>query len=142
MPDVTLAIIEGREAGREFLVTRTIVIGRDPGADVVIADSDVSLKHASLMLVDGGIAVEDLGSTNGTFVNDQRVNESHKLQAGDRIRLGTTVLEVRAPASTPTEAGAEGRQATRVRQIPTMVPPAVAATEVTASERRITRTRV
>src|SRR5437870_4931121 len=119
MPHVTLAIVEGQEAGREFSVTQTTVIGRDPGADLVIPDSNVSLKHASLVLVDGGIAVEDLGSTNGTFVNDQQVTESHKLQPGDRIRLGTTVLEVRAPAPAPAEAGGEDRQATRVREIPT-----------------------
>src|SRR6266545_7455953 len=139
-----LAIIEGRETGREFSVTQRAVIGRDLGADVVIPDSDISGKHAALVLVDGGIAVEDLGSTGGTFVNDQRVRGSYKLEAGDRIRLGTTVLEVRTatPAPAAAEAGREDRQRTRVRQIETVVPPTLAATEVTPSERRITRTRV
>ena len=98
---VTLAIVEGRDAGQQFPLTGTMLIGRDPSADLVIADSEVSTRHASLLLVDGGAAVEDLDSTNGTFVNGQRVTGSQQLRAGDRIQLGATVLEVRG-ASAPT----------------------------------------
>ena len=100
---VTLAIVEGRDAGQQFPLTGTMLIGRDPSADLVIADSEVSTRHASLLLVDGGAAVEDLDSTNGTFVNGQRVTGSQQLRAGDRIQLGATVLEVQgasAPAAT------------------------------------------
>ena len=129
MPQVTLAIVEGREAGREFPVTGTTVIGRDPGADVVLEDTEVSTKHASFMLSDGGVAVEDLDSTNGTFVNGRRVTGSHQLQTGDRIQLGTTVVEIRgiAPAQAPAQPADRpaaqqvvpaAQQATRARQIP------------------------
>ena len=88
------------------------MIGRDPSADVVIEDPEVSSKHASFVLVDGGAAVEDLGSTNGTFVNEQQVTGSHRLQAGDRIRVATTVLELRGLAPPPA-AAAEPAPSTR-----------------------------
>jgi len=120
----TLAIVEGSDAGREFPVTGPTLVGRGPDADVVVADTEVSTKHASFMPADGGIAVEDLGSTNGTFVNGQRLSGSHQLQAGDRVQVGTTVLELRglAPAgpaaedATPAPVGPQ--QATRAKQIP------------------------
>jgi ABC-2 type transport system ATP-binding protein len=122
-----LAIVEGREAGREFALTGSLLVGRDPGADVVVDDSEASARHASFVLVDGGVAVEDLGSTNGTFVNGRRVSGSQRLAAGDRVQLGNTVVEVRglAPAPAPAAAGEgvvgpAGLQVTRVRQIPTL----------------------
>jgi ABC-2 type transport system ATP-binding protein len=144
VPHTTVAIIEGQEAGREFSVTGRTLIGRDPGADVVIADFEVSPQHASFVLVDGGIAVEDLGSTSGTFVNGQRVTGSHELQAGDRIQLGATVLEVRPPTSAPAEAepGPQARQATRVTPIPRVPPtPTAAATKADSAARRPSRAR-
>jgi ABC-2 type transport system ATP-binding protein len=123
-----LAIVEGPDAGREFPVTRTALIGRDPGADVVVADSEVSTKHASFVPSDGGVAVEDHASTNGTFVNGERVTGSRRLQAGDRVKVGNTVLEVRIPAPAPPAAPAPAAapvspaavQATRIRRIPTV----------------------
>ena len=117
-----LAIVEGGEAGREFPLTGTVLIGRDPEADVVVADSEASGRHASFVLVDGGVVVEDLGSTNGTFVNGRRVSGSQRLAAGDRVQLGNTVLEVRglAPPAVSAQPLVEGLQPTRVRQIPTL----------------------
>jgi ABC-2 type transport system ATP-binding protein len=142
VPHFTLAIIEGREAGRELTVTRATVIGRDPGADLVIRDSEISPEHASLMVLVSGIAVEDLGSASGTFVNGQRVTGQHQLQAGDRIKLGATMLEVRAPGPTAGEAEstAAARQVTRVRKAPP-VPPPPAGTEVRPAPRSVTRTK-
>ncbi|MEA2271416.1 MAG: type transport system ATP-binding protein [Solirubrobacteraceae bacterium] len=128
MSNPVLAIVEGPDAGREFPVTRTALIGRDPGADVVVADSEVSTKHASFVPSDGGVAVEDHASTNGTFVNGERVTGSRRLQAGDRVKVGNTVLEVRIPAPAPPAAPAPAAapvspaavQATRIRRIPTV----------------------
>jgi ABC-2 type transport system ATP-binding protein len=141
VPHVTLAIIEGLEAGQEFTVTRATLIGRDPGADVVIADSEVAPQHASFVLVGGGIAVEDLGSTTGTFVNGGRVTGSHPLRSGDRIQLGATVLEVRAatPASAEVE-GDAGSRLTRIRETPPL-PPTPAQSESGRPARRVTRTK-
>jgi ABC-2 type transport system ATP-binding protein len=125
VPQVTLAIIEGSEAGREFPVTKQTVIGRDPAADLVIADSGVSTKHASFVPADGGLTVQDLGSRNGTFVNDQRLSASQLLQPGDRVQLGSTVLEVRGEAPPPAPAAAPAASAppppvNRPREIPTL----------------------
>jgi ABC-2 type transport system ATP-binding protein len=126
--EMTLAIVEGEGAGREYPLTGPVLIGRDPNADVVVADDEVSTRHASFMVVDGGAAVEDLGSTNGTYVNGQRVTGSRQLAAGDRVRLGATVVEVRglaaapAPAQpgTPVAQPVVAQQATRAKEIPTL----------------------
>ena len=123
MPQLTLMIVEGHEAGREFAVSDTTVVGRDPAADLVIPDSEVSSKHASFVLADGGVAVEDLGSTNGTFVNGERVTRAQQLKPGDRVQFGGTVIEVRGPAAAtapPAEAPPPAPAVTRVRRIPTM----------------------
>jgi ABC-2 type transport system ATP-binding protein len=122
--NLTLVIVEGQDVGRELPLAGTILIGRDPSADVVLADTEVSSRHASLAPVDGGIAVEDLGSTNGTYVNGQRVSGTQRLSAGDRVQFGATVVEVRgpaAPATPPPAAPPAAQQAPgREKQIPSL----------------------
>ena len=124
MSNLTLVIVEGQDAGREFPIVGTVLVGRDPAADVVIADTEISSRHASLAPGDGGVAVEDLGSTNGTFVNGQRVTGAQQLHAGDRIQLGATVVEVRGLAADPTQPRAAAvpipQQVTRDKQIPAL----------------------
>ena len=138
MTHPTLAIIEGQEAGREFTVRGTTVIGRDPGADVVLADPEASARHASFAVGGDGVAVTDLGSANGTFVNGQRLTGSRELRAGDRVRLGATVLEVRAPDGA--DGGREAERATRVTEVPGAM--ATSARSGAASEtRRASRPR-
>jgi len=94
-------MISGGETQREVSVTRVTLIGRDVLADLVIADPQVSARHASLLPTDDGLALEDHGSTNGTFVNGQRLVGSCRLQAGDRIQIGDSILEVRSPPAAP-----------------------------------------
>jgi ABC-2 type transport system ATP-binding protein len=115
-----LVIVEGRDAGREISVTESIVIGRDVGADVVIGDIEVSTNHASFTPADGGLTVQDLGSTNGTFVNGERVSGPQELRAGDRVQVGGTILELRGPEPIAPSAKsiAPQLQVTRARQIP------------------------
>ena len=125
VPQMTLAIIEGVEAERELSVTTLAVIGRDPGVDLVIKDSDVSARHCSVTPLDAGFAIEDLGSTNGTFVNGRRITAAQQIGHGDRIQLGGTVLEVRGDSTPVASAGAAPAQmpnvqVTRVKQIPTL----------------------
>src|SRR5919112_3110443 len=84
--------------GREVEATPGAVIGRE-GTDIVLADPEVSRRHAAIREDDGGIAIEDLGSTNGTFVNDRRIEGTESLKDGDEVRLGNTVWRVRAPAT-------------------------------------------
>jgi pSer/pThr/pTyr-binding forkhead associated (FHA) protein len=70
-------------------------IGR-AGCDVDLNDPDVSRRHAVVRGVDGGLAVEDLGSTNGTFVNDSRISGIVEISPGDRVRFGNTVWRLAA----------------------------------------------
>lgn len=67
-----------------------MTIGR-ADCDIELNDPDVSRRHAVLRQVDHGLAIEDLGSKNGTFVNDRRISGIVPLGAGDRVRFGNTV---------------------------------------------------
>lgn len=77
--------------GKRFVVAAAgAVVGRSRECDVVLADSNVSRKHARLFLSPTGAwAIEDLGSTNGVHVNGQRITAAHELRAGDRLDIGT-----------------------------------------------------
>lgn len=94
-PEASLVLMEGgRPATTYRLHTRTVTIGRLPECDVVVEDAGASRRHARISLEDGDHVLTDLGSTNGTLVNDQVVRE-HVLADGDRITIGSTVLEFR-----------------------------------------------
>ena len=77
-------------AGREVAVSAGMVVGRT-GSDIELADPEVSRRHATFRTVDSGIGIEDLGSSNGTFVNEQRVTGIVALADGDTVRFGNTV---------------------------------------------------
>ena len=109
-----LKVVEGPDAGREFGLDRSAVIGRSArSADLVLHDPEVSRRHASLHLGEQGLRIEDLQSTNGTFVNDEGVTGHRQVHPGDRLKIGTTVLEVEVAAGlepeqvTPVEGAAE-----------------------------------
>jgi pSer/pThr/pTyr-binding forkhead associated (FHA) protein len=76
--------------GRSRPATPGTTIGR-AGCDVELNDPDVSRRHAVVRGVDNGLGVEDLGSTNGTFVNDNRISGIAPIAPGDRVRFGNTV---------------------------------------------------
>jgi pSer/pThr/pTyr-binding forkhead associated (FHA) protein len=76
------------------LTRDTITIGRDITNDIVINDPEVSRHHSRLVRTATGYAIEDLRSTNGTFVNRQRITNPHQLSHGDLIGLGETVTLV------------------------------------------------
>jgi pSer/pThr/pTyr-binding forkhead associated (FHA) protein len=75
-----------------------ITIGR-AGCDLDLNDPDVSRRHAVIRQVDAGIALEDLGSTNGTWVNGRRIEGVVRLAAGDEVRFGNTVWLLRGGGS-------------------------------------------
>jgi hypothetical protein len=82
-----------------------ISIGRSAGNDLVLADPEVSRRHARIVRRADGFAVEDIGSTNGTFVNQQRITHLTLLQDGDIVDLGDTIrlrfLTMGAVTATP-----------------------------------------
>ena len=80
---------------RTVKLTGSADVGRGDACAIRVQDSYVSQVHARLSSKDGSWYVEDLGSTNGTFVNDQKLAAPALVQPGDRIRVGTTVLELR-----------------------------------------------
>lgn len=96
-----LEIVEGAGAGHAVPLGRELLLGRDPAADLVLDDEQVSRRHARLRLDDGKAVLEDLGSANGTFVNDRQVHGPMPVTPGDEVLLGVTVLTLRA-ASQPT----------------------------------------
>jgi hypothetical protein len=92
---VIVLLEEGHEARTYQLHKQSVVIGRLPECDIVISDPGASRRHATITREDGGeYVLTDLGSTNGTIVNDEPVGE-HVLSDGDRITIGNTVLEFR-----------------------------------------------
>ncbi len=90
-----LTVRRGPQPNQQYHLTREIVtIGRDITNDVVVNDPEVSRHHARLVRTATGYTVEDLRSTNGTFVNRQRVTAPAQLTNGDLIGVGETVTLV------------------------------------------------
>ena len=87
----------GETAVRHVLAGE-MTIGRE-GADILLADEQVSRQHAKVHVSDGHVEVSDLGSSNGTEVNGQRITETVRVLHGDTIKLGGTALRVELPAS-------------------------------------------
>jgi hypothetical protein len=78
-----------------FPLSEEVTIGRAPGCSVALGDDTfVSQLHARVYVRDGQPFVEDLGSTNGTFLNQARLTKTMRLRRGDRLQIGQTVLEV------------------------------------------------
>lgn len=87
-----LIMQEGPEPGQRSELEKTsLILGRDPASDIVIDDVEISRRHARLIAQSGGYAIEDLGSTNGTFVNEKRIRTVVPLTAGTKIRLGELI---------------------------------------------------
>jgi FHA domain len=103
-----LVIRSGPRAGETIELTEEVVIGRE-NVDLAIDDAEMSRRHAVVRSVVGAVEVEDLGSSNGTFVDEQRIDGPTRVGGGSKIRLGATVLEV---------SGVLRVQATRVSGIP------------------------
>lgn len=91
MDFLTVITPEGVSTRRD-LDGETLRIGRASGNDLVLQDLNVSRNHAAVVRRTEGVYVVDAGGKNGTYVNDQRITEPVRLGAGDRVRLGSTVL--------------------------------------------------
>jgi diguanylate cyclase (GGDEF)-like protein len=95
--EAALTVLRGENPGTLYTIEGpTAVIGRSPEAALAIPDGTLSRHHACIHRVESGFVIEDLGSTNGTFVDGQRVEGKLKLEDGCRIYLGSrTVLHFR-----------------------------------------------
>jgi pSer/pThr/pTyr-binding forkhead associated (FHA) protein len=85
---------EGRRP-KAFRLSGALEIGRAESCQVRLDDTYASQHHARLSARDGSWFVEDLGSTNGTYVNDRRVQAPVEVRPGDVVRIGKTVMELR-----------------------------------------------
>lgn len=81
--------------GRVFELGEEVTLGRSPGCAVSLEDDTfTSSVHARVFRRNGELWLEDLGSTNGTWLNNKRVTGLERLQRGDRVKVGSTILEV------------------------------------------------
>lgn len=92
---IALRFISGKYQGGEFPLeeNREVIVGRSTDLDMVLVDEMVSRKHAKLVLRNDRVELADLGSTNGVFVNGERVKEA-SVGIGDRILVGSNILRV------------------------------------------------
>jgi two-component system, cell cycle response regulator len=86
-----LVVLSGPDVGQRVPLDRTVLLGRDPDAGLVLSDAEVSYRHALVEDRGDGFTLIDLGSTNGSAVNGSRVQEI-AVHPGDRIGLGNTVI--------------------------------------------------
>jgi len=106
-------VVDGPDQGKRFELAGAVVLGRDPSAGIVIADPEVSRRHASLTLTGNKLEVEDLGSRNGTWVAGERIDDRRRVGQGDKVRVGKTVLKVAdVPPDTQVRPAVDERQAT------------------------------
>lgn len=114
----------GPNPGTVFdLANDVMFIGRDVGNDIVISDAEISRQHARISKTPGGHVIEDLGSTNGTYVGGQRLTTPHLLSPGDLIALGESVTLT----FDSTDPGAAATVARPVEAMPAPTPPPAAA---------------
>src|SRR5438046_1114948 len=88
-----LKVQKGEAPGRAFPLDRESTdLGRDASCEIVLADTEVSKRHARIRRSDDGFSIEDLQSTNGTRVGDRNLTEIRRLEPGDLIEIGSTLL--------------------------------------------------
>jgi signal transduction histidine kinase len=110
--EVKLVKVGGRHAGQEIPVpTHEFVIGRGQECQLQSQNKSVSRRHCAIIVDRHAASIEDFDSTNGTFVNGERVDKRHELSDGDRLRIGTLELDIQLGA------GRRGRAKSHVEDL-------------------------
>lgn len=122
--------ITGEYAGQEISIDRDMLVGRHQEADVLLQSAEVSRKHAALLLKEQALWVQDLNSSNGTFVNDLRIETESPLQEGDIVQFASFKFSVLAPVQSADVVEAE----TVVEQPAEAVAPSETTAEKNAAE--------
>jgi two-component system, cell cycle response regulator len=92
--DSALVVIYGLDLGRKFdLTKKTTVIGRSSKADIQIDQESISRNHAKVSLSENGVTIKDMGSTNGTYVNDVPITGEYMLRNGDLVKIGRIIFK-------------------------------------------------
>jgi pSer/pThr/pTyr-binding forkhead associated (FHA) protein len=96
-PGPSTLLVQGRSDAkpRTVRLSASMTVGRAPECELRLDDTYASQQHARLFARNNSWFVEDLGSTNGTFVNEQKLAAPAMLQPGDRVRVGQTTMELR-----------------------------------------------
>jgi predicted component of type VI protein secretion system len=133
-------------AGARHEVVGDATLGRE-NCDLVLSEASVSRRHAAFRMVDGEAIVEDLGSTHGTFVNDERVTGRRALMAGDRVRFGGVVVwrvvsGAPAPAAEATIAPPMRGDVPQPERVLSAVRPAIPATAPPQAFQPVSRKRI
>ena len=88
-----LIVLAGAAVGEMYKISKDqTVIGRGSQADIQVIDEGISRRHAAIQLEGERVVVLDLGSTNGTYLNGERVEKNHGLRDGDKIQVGSTTI--------------------------------------------------
>ena len=93
-----LQAITGELEGQEVTVDRDMLVGRHQDADLQLQAAEISRRHAAFLLKDKALWVQDLKSSNGTFVNDIRIDQDKLLMDGDIVQFASIKFSVLAPA--------------------------------------------
>ncbi len=118
-----LVMRSGPTPGKSYALSKTeVYVGRDISNDIVINDAEVSRKHVRLIMQAGQYVIEDLGSTNGTFVSGQRISGPHILAADETIQMGENVVLVFTQTTFDPDATAVMSSPDPTRQEPISMP--------------------
>lgn len=117
LPRLVLRGLSGPVLGRSFPLRDGLMLGRSRECDIFIESQEISRQHARMRVRPDSIVVEDLNSTNGTFINDQRIT-TEAMQPGDELRLDTIRFVLVAPGSSASPAPDSDKHAAKSRLRP------------------------